>query len=360
MKVVVMAGGGGTRLWPLSRNNQPKQFSKVFGDKTLFEETVHRFLSHFPINDVYIALTQDLLSKAKDLFPVIPERNYIIEPEKRDTAPAMGLSAAYLYNYFPDEPIVYVPADHFIADTKKFLSIIKYAEKLILETGKMVDIAIWPTFPSTVLGYTQVGNLINTTDGIEVYEFLGHTEKPEFEIDKKYLEAGNYLWHASYYMWTPRRILEAFGKHSPEHHGILNSIIAHLSNNAHQQAAEEFKKMPKISFDYAVTEKIDPSQVLIIKGNFGWSDVGAFDVLYETQKNKVDRDNNLVYGKCIGRNTANCYIHNDSNTLIATSNVDDLVIINTADVILICPKGKAQEVKNIVQKLKDENLNDYL
>ena len=196
MKVVVMAGGGGTRLWPLSRNNQPKQFSKVFGDKTLFEETVHRFLSHFPINDVYIALTQDLLSKAKDLFPVIPERNYIIEPEKRDTAPAMGLSAAYLYNYFPDEPIVYVPADHFIADTKKFLSIIKYAEKLILETGKMVDIAIWPTFPSTVLGYTQVGNLINTTDGIEVYEFLGHTEKPEFEIAKKYLEAGNYLWHA--------------------------------------------------------------------------------------------------------------------------------------------------------------------
>jgi len=358
MKIVILAGGGGTRLWPLSRSSQPKQFSRIMGNSTLFEETVQRFLSHMKPEDIYISTTADLKQKAQQLIPVIPEENYILEPEKRDTAPAMGLVAVYLFNRFPDEPIAYVPSDHYIADKSKFTKIIQLADNLIRETGKMIDIAISPTFPSTVLGYTQIGELHSSSDGIDVYNFLGHTEKPDFEIAKKYLEQGDYLWHASYYMWTPRKILQAFREHSPNHFEQLELIADKFKNN--QSIESEFNQMEKISFDYAITEKIDPTQVLIVKGDFGWSDVGAFDVLYEAQKSQVDEKNNLIKGKWIGKNTDNCYIHNDSEKLIATADVDDLAVISTDDVTLVCKKGKAQEVKKIVEKIKQNNWEEYL
>jgi mannose-1-phosphate guanylyltransferase len=361
MKIIILAGGGGTRLWPISRSNKPKQFSKVLGDLTLFEETIQRFLSDFPITDVYVSTTKNLASQVSELFPVIPRENYIIEPEKRDTAPAMGLAAAYLYNKFPDEPIAYIPSDHFIIDKKRFLNNIKLADKLIRETGKMLDIAIAPTFPSTALGYTQIGELSHNENGIEVYKFLGHTEKPEFNVARDYLNQGNYLWHANYYMWTPRKILEAFDLHSPAHGEILRTIAQAFSSNNTEEVNQRFSQMGKISFDYAITEKIDPEKVLIIKGNFGWSDVGTYDVLYDVQRSQVDENDNLACGGWIGHKTSNCYINNkEDEKLIATVGVEDLVIVNTKDVTLVCRKSKSQDIKELVQKIKEENSESYL
>lgn len=354
MKVVILAGGGGTRLWPLSREQKPKQFTKIIGDETLFEQTVRRFLSEFEAKDIYVCLNKNLVAQAQALAPMIPNENYIIEPEKRDTAPAMGLVAAFLYNKAPDEPFVYAPADHFIGDEQKFLRCLKAAEKMILETGKMLDIAVWPTFPSTVLGYTHIGKRIAEADDIEIFEFLGHAEKPQFEIAKEYLKQGDYLWHANYYMWTPRKILEAFEKHSSKHHALLKGITASYQEKRIENIDNLFSQMEKISFDYAITEKIEPDEVLIIKGDFDWSDVGAFDVLYEAQKANVDENDNVVFGNMIAEDTTDCLVYGKQDKIVATVGLSDLVIVDTDDVLLICPKGKAQEVKKIVEKLKDK------
>ena len=360
MKIVILAGGGGTRLWPLSREQKPKQFSKIIGKKTLFEQTVERFLPAFDYKDIYVALNQALAPQAQELVPEIPVENYIIEPEKRDTAPAMGLVAAKLFNKFPDEPIAYIPSDHYIGDVERFVKIIKRADQLIRHTGKMIDIAVTPTFPSTVLGYTQVGIKIDSNDGIDVYEFRGHTEKPEFELAKEYLQKGEYLWHANYYMWTPRKILEAFEKHSPHHAEKLNGISQSYRENNVDRVRDLFSQMEKNSFDFAVTEKIEPNEVMIIKGDFGWSDVGAFDVLYDAQKSKVDEKGNVVFGNFVGEDVSECLIYGKEGKIIAGVGLNDFVIVDHDDVLMICPKGKSQEVKKLVAKIKKENKQEYL
>lgn len=352
-----MAGGGGTRLWPLSRESKPKQFCKITGDETLFEETVGRFLKYFPPTDIYVCLNEKLAPLAKELVPIIPAGNYIIEREKRDTAPAMGLAAVKLLKDFPDEPIAYIPSDHYIADKQKFMKIILMADEIIKKTGKMIDIGVHPEFPSTVLGYTKIGKPSPESNGLDIFEFIGHTEKPDFETAKKYLEAGDYLWHASYYMWTPRKILESFEKYSPAHHAALMRIFS-AQNSAEEQTA--FSEMTKISFDYAITEKIAPSDVLIIKAEFGWSDVGAFDVLYEAQKRQADESGNVIFADWEGSDTSSCLVYGEPGKKIATVGVDDLAIVDSKDALLVCRKSKAQEVKKIVEKLKNKNQNTYL
>jgi mannose-1-phosphate guanylyltransferase len=356
-----MAGGGGTRLWPLSRKNRPKQFSKIIGEKTMFEETIARFSNEFDMADIYVCLNKNLLAQAKKLASKILTANYIIEPEKRDTGPAMAFVSAFFVNKFPNEPIAFIPSDHFIGDKKKFIAAIRLADKLIRKTGCMLDIAITPTFPSTVLGYTQIGEKSDESDkDVEVYKFLGHTEKPKFEIAKKYLADKNYLWHASYYMWTAAKILNAYRRYNPAEAKSLNALVEGFRRNSVKQTDTTFKQLGKNSFDYLVTEKMEPKQVLIIKGDFGWSDVGAFDVLYDAQKSNVDDQGNVISGNYLGRGSSNCFVSGSSKKLIATVGLNDFVVVDTDDVLLICPKSNAQEVKKLVEQAEQEQKTKYL
>ncbi|NQU77690.1 mannose-1-phosphate guanylyltransferase [Candidatus Falkowbacteria bacterium] len=360
MKIVIFAGGTGSRLWPLSRKSRPKQFIKLTNEKTPLENTLERFLNDYSMDDIYISTDPANEKIIKEILPDFPLENIIIEPEKRDNAPAMGFVALVLSLKFPDEPFAFIPTDSHIENPQRFIECLKVAEKLIIDTGKMLDIGIEAELPSTTLGYTKIGDKYKTINDVEVYHFAGQTEKPDLATAKKYLKTGDYLWHANHYMWTPRLLLEAYEKYAPEHNKHLFNIYEALLEGDEEKVKQEYSKMEKISIDYAITEKMDPSEVLIIKGDFGWSDIGAFDILYDKLKEQADKDGNVVKANHTGVDTKNCLIFGQENKKIATIGLSDLAIIDTPDTLLICPKEKSQDVKKIVEKLKDEGEDKYL
>lgn len=354
MKFVILAGGIGSRLWPLSRKDKPKQFIPLFDEETLLENTYKRLKKIAAPADIFIILNAQLAELARDTVPEIPAENYIIEPSKRNTAPAFGLACAQLMKIAPDEPVAFIPADHFIHNEELFVKNLQRAEKLIQETGKMLDIGITPNFPSTALGYTQIGERVSQEDGIEVYEFKGHKEKPDFELAQKFLHQGNYLWHANYYMWTPAKFLQAFKNYAPEDYEHLQKIVA---TDDEQVIAQKFNQLTKVMLDYLITEKMNPADVLILKGDFGWSDVGAWDVIHDAQKKHADERGNVCQANSVDIDSTNCLIYGKQEKLIATMELDNLAIIDTEDALLICPKSRAQEVKKLIELIKNDPQN---
>jgi mannose-1-phosphate guanylyltransferase len=360
MNIIILAGGRGTRFWPISRDSKPKQFTPIIEKRTMLECTFDRFKSDYPKEDIYISTTPEFKDEVIKILPQISWENIIVEPEKRDTAAAMGFVAAKLSINEPDEPMVFIPSDHYIANEKKFIESLKTAEKIIKEKGKMMDIAITPNFPSTALGYTKIGDKFKDVDGIEIFNFQEHVEKPDFNTAKKYVSEGNYLWHANFYMWTPKKFLEAYKNYAPDIYRHLENIIKGLKENNDYYVESEYEKMRKISFDYAITENMKPENVLIIKGSFGWSDIGAWDVLYDQLQKEADENGNVIRGEWIGEDTTKSLIYGKEKKIIATIGLDDMVVVDTEDALLICPQGRSQDVKQLVKMLKDQKKKQYL
>jgi len=343
----------------MSRRDMPKQFFSILSDEPLVKDTYNRLCNSFSSKDIYFSTTKQLEPILRQMFDDVPEQNFIVEPEKRDTGPAMGYVAAIMELEAPDEPIVFIPSDHFIADVEKYANCFKVAEGLIRETGKMLDIGIDPQFPSTVLGYTGIGEKHSQESGVSVYQFAGHAEKPDVETAKGYIESGQYLWHGNYYMWTPRKFMEAYCRYAPQLGKDLRNIQNAYKAGDQNQINEYYSQLEKISIDYAITEKMDPADVLIIKGDFGWSVVGAWDVLHD-QMSDGSGNNNVVKGKGLLIDTENTLVYGSKKKLIATVGLKDMVVVDTDDALLICPKDKSQEVKKLIEKIKESDLEEYL
>lgn len=356
MKYVILAGGGGTRLWPLSRADRPKQFLPIMGGRTLFELTLDR-ISGVPKSDVFYSVTDATAPFVRALVPNVAPEQLIIEPEKRDTGPAMGFAAAVLELTAPDEPVVFLPSDHFIRDAESFLRSLAVAEELIRETGCLLDIGVVPTGPNVNLGYTHIGQRKYERNGVTVYAFLGHTEKPPQEKAEAFVASGEYLWHANYYMWTPRRFLEAYQAYAPATYATLRTIQKLWPDQDREGIRREYATLEKISIDYAITEKIDPSRVLILRAPFDWSDVGCWSVLKKLQEENPD-DNVVAGADHVSLDTKNCLVHGKASRLIATVGVEDLLIVDTDDALLVCRIDRDQDVKKIVEELIQKKKTD--
>lgn len=355
MNFVILAGGVGERLWPLGTPEKPKQFHALVGDEPLIVQAVRRiFPSVIPSgarraesrdltdeisrlrpasrgsarnDDLFFSTSERYVSMLKELFPDVPDDHYLVEPARRDTGPAMAYVADRLMKQAPDEPVAFIPSDHTIGDVERFRATLTVAEQLIRETGKMVDIGVPAEFPSTVLGYTHVGKKLEDRDGVEVYEFLGHTEKPARDIAEQYCASGEYLWHASYYMWTPRKIMAAVERYAPD---LLTGT-------------------QKISFDYAITEHMDPKDVLILKGDFDWSDVGAWDVLYNKLASAPGET--VTRGEVVALDCKGSLVFAQGGRKVGVIGLKDMVVVDTPEGLLVCPKNRAQEVKKLVQEM---------
>lgn len=353
---VILAGGGGTRFWPLSRQDMPKQLLNISGNDIMINETVSRGGDLIKPNNTFIVTGQsqaEVLNRI--LLADVPRDNILIEPVGRNTAPCIAYAAMVLEKKYGDTVMAVLPSDHYFSDEKGFRRTLAGACDIAKNSDKLVTIGIKPTFPSSGYGYIKyVATSLDVIDGaFGVEEFV---EKPSFNKAKSYLESGNYLWNSGMFIWKVSVILDNFKRYLPRVYKSMRELYDYIGTDSEQEVlAKVYPSIQSISIDYGILERSD--DVLVVPGDFGWNDVGSWDALGAIFP--TDNDGNIVKAKHLGINTRNSIIYS-SDRLVATIGVDNLIIADTADALLICPKDKAQEVKNMVELLKEKGMKEYI
>lgn len=353
---VIMAGGSGTRLWPLSRQSRPKQMLKLIGDRTMFQIAVERLAPLFPPERILILAPGDLAGELSRQAPELPQENFIAEPDGRGTAPAIGLGALYLRHRDPNALMACLTADHYIADTARFRAALAAAAQ-VAQPGRLVTLGIPPTFPATGFGYIQRGQFIGAFDGIEVYHALKFKEKPSADTAAEFLADGQHSWNSGMFIWRADRILAEFERLLPETFAKLMEIDATLDGpNAGATLARVWPTVAKDTIDFAIMERAR-DVALIPAGGLGWSDVGSWASLLDILA--PDEAGNVVLnGDHVGIDTTGSLIHSEG--LVATMGVKNLIIVDTDDALLVCSRDRAQDVRAIVEKLQREPGRGYL
>lgn len=361
MKVVIFSGGSGTRMWPLSRKEMPKQFQKLVGETSMFQQMVEMVLSGFSAEDVFVLTGKDFIDLVKKQVPKVPVENIIGEPEMRDTLAAVSFAAAYLEKKFPGETMAALwGADHIVREKETFIKALKAAEKLANEENVIAKVDVHPTFPSVHLGYLEIGGKIRSVDGFDVYEFRRHVEKPDHATAERFLEQGNYLWNTGYFVWKLSKFMSLLEKHSKETFVALKKIQEAVgTKNEGKIVEQEYFKIPKMMIDHALFEKLEKGDQLEIPAVLGWTDVGAWNVLKDELSETPEQ--NVVKGEHIDIDSVDCLIfQTHEGKLVATVGLESMIIVDTADALLICPKARSQDVKRIVQRLKEDKKEKYL
>lgn len=359
MKIVILAGGTGTRLWPLSRLKKPKQFQALTSSKTLLQETIARFDFLKP-DDLWIATNAEFVEFVKEQAPQISHDHILIEPALRDTASCIGFAAAILAKTAPNEVMAVIYADHLIQNIEEFQHKLRIAEQLAQEDNALNIIEVKAKFPNVNLGYVKRGDLVKKVEDVEVYGFEKFTEKPDQGTAKKFLKSYKYLWNTGIYVWKVSTILEAYQKHLPDTHERLMAIQSAWGTTQQEKVlATEYPACQKISIDYAIMEKVDPKTVRIIPADLGWSDIGTWESLHEELAN--DSQDNLTQGEILTLDTTGSVLYNtEPKKLVTVAGLDNIVVINTPDALLICNKTKSQEVRKVTETLRKQKREDLL
>ncbi|MEI8361585.1 MAG: sugar phosphate nucleotidyltransferase [bacterium] len=358
MKLVILAGGSGSRLWPLSKKNSPKQLQVILGDSTLLQKTYERLRLEFDSRDIYIATGHDQAESIKNQLPDLAESQLILEPMRRDTAAAIGLAAITIGKMFPDEIMININSDHFIKDEAKYLRAIRLVEKIILERAEFgVLIGVKPTYPETGYGYIKMGEEMHDYGEFKTFNLDSFKEKPNIEKAKEYFEQWEYLWNIGCFAWKIEVLLALFKEHLPKMSTHLLNIQEAIGGINHAKVLlTEFSAIEPISMDYGIVEKV--SKLLVIPADFGWADIGHWktvkDVLSEAQTD------NVIKGQVVAIDSNNNLAYSYTGKLIALVGVNDLVVVENGDSILVCAKEQAQDVKKITDSLKESGLEQYL
>ena len=350
---VIMAGGGGTRLWPLSREAHPKQMLRLLSDRSLFQTSVQRLEGIFPPERILVVTVKDQAADLKRQVPDIPEENFLLEPLPRGTAPVVGLGAVALQRRDPQAVMAILTADHYIGNEDRFRRLLTAAYD-VAQDDFLVTLGIEPTFPATGYGYIQRGELLGTYRDLGVYGVDRFREKPDQEQAEKMLAAGDHSWNSGMFVWRVKRILEEFSRQMPQLHQTLAEIGQAWDIPEGQQVLENlWPDIEKETIDYGIMEAAQQVAVIPAEG-LNWSDVGSWDSLFEVLPG--DEAGNIVMGgQHIGLDTRDSLVYVDrERRLIVTIGVEDLVVVDTDDVLLVCRKDQAQNVRQIVDRLSEE------
>ena len=357
ISVVIMAGGKGERFWPKSRVNMPKQFLSLTDDgKSMIQHTVERLKDIVEFENIYVVTNELYKGLVSDHIPSIPKENIIVEPVAKNTAPCIGLAAIHIAKKNPDSKMIVLPADHLIKFNEIFTDTLKTALDVVENGDNLATIGITPNYPETGYGYINFTKGENFKDSANVYEVLRFVEKPNLEKAKEYLTSGQYLWNSGMFVWKASTILKNFKEYLPEIYEGLQKIGESINTEEYEEVLrKEFPNLPSESIDYGIMEKA--KNIYVIPGNFGWDDVGSW--LSLERINKTNQDGNVISGNVISIKTKNSIIQGNEK-LIATIGLEDIVIVDTEDVTLICHKNNSQEVKEIINNLRICNRNEYL
>ena len=353
MKIVVFAGGVGSRLWPLSRKNSPKQFGKIIEDRSMLQIAVHKLFPEFTWNDVNISTGVKYKEVIKDQLPELPQNNLIVEPEMRDVGPAVGLVVARMVKTNPDEPLCLLwGSDHLVKNEEMFRKILRTAEGLIAENSKrIVFIGQKPRYGNQNLGYVEFGDEVKKENQLPIFEFTGFKYSPPLETAREWAKDGHHAWNLGYFVTSPKFLWKLFEDFAPELFEKLKKIHDAYGTEAYDDVLNEvYPQLEKISFDNAILEKMDPKDGLVISADIGWSDIGAWEAMKEALSETVE--DNVTRGKIILEGCRDSLVHNDTEQLIVGIDLEELIVVSTDDVILICPKNSVPKIKKFVSSLQ--------
>jgi mannose-1-phosphate guanylyltransferase len=354
--VAIMAGGIGSRFWPMSRTDMPKQFLDILNiGRTLIQSTFDRFATFIPVENIFIVTSAQYENIVKEQLPNVPAQNILCEPSRKNTAPCIAYISYKLNELDPNANLICAPADHLITEPAAFVETCTKALHFTSHIKALVTLGIKPTNPNTGYGYIQYESL---SVGENIYKVKLFTEKPDKELAKTFVASGDFLWNAGIFVWQVKNIITAFEKNAPELHEVFDGAKNNFNTAKEKETIENIYPLcTNISIDYAVMEKAD--NVYVIPSSFGWSDLGTWKSAYET----IEKDylENAVGGnEVIVIDATKNMVQVPNKKLVVLQGLDDFIIVDTKDVLLICKKDKEQEIKEYVAEVKRKKGDKYL
>jgi len=360
LHALIMAGGSGTRFWPASRADLPKQLLTLSGTRSMIQQTVDRITPLVPVERIRVLTNQRLVTTVQEQLPDLPASSILGEPCKRDTAPCIGLAALLLQREDPEATMVVMPADHVISPTDAFCQAIEQAAQLVEATPQqLVTFGIRPSYAAESFGYIESGPLLESAQpaGPTTYQVQQFHEKPAARVAEEYLAAGNFYWNSGIFVWKVATILQALRDFEPAMYQQLEEIVAATEQQDLETVLNaQFSSIEGKSIDYAVMEK--HSEVLVVEAPFQWSDIGNWKSLAALQE--AGEDGNVVLGKHLAIDSKNSIIHSSEDHLVVTIGLDDIIVVQTGDATLIASKQQEEAVRQVVERLEEKGWDQYL
>lgn len=359
MKIVIRAGGLGTRLWPVSRTKSPKQFHALMSENTLLEDAIHRVRPIAAVEDIYISTNAD----SEDIIRqqhYIPDKNIIIEPERKDTAAAIGLESVIIQKRDPEAIVASLGSDHSVRRVPEFQRMLQIVEEMVRRhPDYIIPIGIRATRADTGYGYIECGEVLDMLEGRNLWKVNRFTEKPDREEAKKFVQEANYLWNANMFVWKVSTILELYKKHLPEMYMQLMVIQKAVDTEKQESTINEiYPKLKKIAVDYAIIEKA--KKIAAVAADIGWSDIGDWARL-KNELTESEHENATIGAQYLGVKTENTLVYSsDKEKMIVTLGVENLIIVDTGDALLVCDKYRSEEVRDIVRMLKERKKDNLV